>query len=85
MLQQLQYLASDNTWLPDLSAIRIFSKNRRLKGCNVLFAESQVEDCLELNFRYVDYHPLTHLSYSSYVCCCACKKSEMSLKCPSIS
>ena len=25
-----------------------------LNGCNVLFAESGVEDCLELNFRYAD-------------------------------
>ena len=27
------------------------------------FAESQVEDFLELNFRYVDYQTLAHLSY----------------------
>ena len=32
------------------------------------FAESQVEDCSELNFRYVDYQTLAHLSYSSYIC-----------------
>ena len=32
------------------------------------FAESQVEDCLDMNFRYVNYQTLAHLSYSSYVC-----------------
>ena len=32
------------------------------------FAKSRVEDCLELNFRYVDYQTLAYLSYSSYVC-----------------
>ena len=57
-----------NTWFSDLSAIRIFSENRCMNGCNVLFAESRVEDCLELNFRYVDYQPLALLSYSAYVC-----------------
>ena len=39
-----------------------------MNGCNVSFAKSRVEDCLELNFRYVDYQPLVYLSYSSYVC-----------------
>ena len=35
---------------------------------NILFVKSQIEDCLELNFKYVDYQTLAHLSYSSYVC-----------------
>ena len=43
-------------------------ENRCLNGCNVSFAESWVEDFLELNFRYVDYQTLAHLSYSSCVC-----------------
>ena len=38
-----------------------------MNGCNVLFAVSQIEDCLELNFRYVDYQTLAHLSCSSCV------------------
>ena len=51
-------------------------------GCNVSFAE--VEDCLELNFRYVDYQTLAHLSYSSYVCwisvCAARAKRFLSVR-----
>ena len=39
-----------------------------MNGCNVSFAESGVEDCLELNFKYVDYQSLAYLSYSSCVC-----------------
>ena len=35
--------------------VDFFSKNRSLNGCNISFAESRVEDCLESNFRYVDY------------------------------
>ena len=38
-----------------------------MNGCNVSFAVSQIEDCLELNFRYVDYQTLAHLSCSSCV------------------
>jgi len=38
-----------------------------LNGCNVSFAVSQIEDGLELNFRYVDYQTLAHLSCSSCV------------------
>ena len=34
----------------------------------VLFAESGVEDCSELNFKYVDYQSLAYLFYSSCVC-----------------
>ena len=62
MLQQLQNLANDDT----LHGYQTFP----LLGAwtdNVLFAESRVEDCLELKFRYVDYQP------------CACKKSELLL------
>ena len=40
---------------------------RCLNGCNVSFTVSQIEDCLELNFRYVDYQTLAHLSCSSCV------------------
>ena len=69
MLQQLQTLASDGTihGFQTCLLLGFFSENRCMNGCNVLFAESRVEDCLELNFRYVDYQPLAHLSYSSYV------------------
>ena len=35
--------------------------NRCLNGCNVLFAEPRVEECLELNFWYVDYHNHQHM------------------------
>ena len=38
-----------------------------MNGCNVSFAVSQIEDCLELNFRYVDCQTLAHLSCSSCV------------------
>ena len=55
MLQQLQNLASDDTIHSyQTCPLFIFSENRYLKGCNVLLAESQVEDCLELNFSYLD-------------------------------
>ena len=40
-------------------------KDRCLNRCNISFAISRVEDCLELNFKYVDYQTLAHLSYSS--------------------
>ena len=56
-----------NTWFSDLSAIRIFSKNKCINGCNVLFAQSRVEDCLELNFRYVDYQPLAVVQFTSQI------------------
>ena len=39
-----------------------------MNRCNISFAISRVEDCLELNFKYVDYQTLAHLSYSSCVC-----------------
>ena len=45
-----------------------FSKDKCLNRCNILFAKSQVEDCLELNLKHVDYQTLAHLSYSSCVC-----------------
>ena len=58
-----------NTWLSHLSTSRIFfSKDRCLNRCNIPFAKSLVEDCLELNFKYVDYQTLAHLSCNSYVC-----------------
>ena len=38
-----------------------------MNRCNISFAISRVEDCLELNFKYVDYQTLAHLSYSSCV------------------
>ena len=58
-----------NALLPDLSASRFFfSEDRCLNRCNISFAISQVEDCLELNFKYIDYQTLAHLSYSSCVC-----------------
>ena len=70
MLQQSQNLASDNTIhsYQTCPLLEFFSENRYLNGCNVLLAESWVEDCLELNFSYLDYQPLVHLSYSFYVC-----------------
>ena len=39
-----------------------------MNRCNISFAISRVEDCLELNFKYVDYQTLAHLSYSSCAC-----------------
>ena len=39
-----------------------------MNRCNISFAISRVEDCLELNFKCVDYQTLAHLSYSSCVC-----------------
>ena len=39
-----------------------------MNRCNISFAISRVEDCLELNFKYIDYQTLAHLSYSSCVC-----------------
>ena len=69
MLQQLQNLTSDDIILgyQTCPLIEFFSEDRCLNGCNVSFAVSQIEDCLELNFRYVDYQTLAHLSCSSCV------------------
>ena len=39
-----------------------------MNSCNISFAISRIEDCLELNFKYADYQALGHLSYSSCVC-----------------
>ena len=39
-----------------------------MNGCNISFAIAWVEDYLELNFKYVDYQTLAHLSYGSCVC-----------------
>ena len=55
------------TMINHLTSRIFFSEDRCLKGCNVSFAVSQIENCLELNFRYVDYQTLAHLSYSSCV------------------
>ena len=69
------------------SRILIFSKNECLNGCNLSFAESRVEECLKLNFRYVDYQTLVQLSYSSYVCwisvCATRAKCFLSVRVPS--
>ena len=65
MLQQLQNLASDDILhgYQTYPAVESFPMLEWMS-----FAESRVEDCLELNLRYVDYQTLAHLSYSSYVC-----------------
>ena len=69
MLQQLQNLTSDDIihGYQTCPLIEFFSEDRCLNGCNVSFAVSQIEDCLELNFRYVDYQTLAHLSCNSCV------------------
>ena len=59
MLQQIQNLSSDNT-MHDYQTCPLLEF-----ACN---AESWVEHCLELNFRYVDYQALVQLSYSSCIC-----------------
>ena len=55
MLQQLQNLASDDIihGYQTCPLVESFSENRCLNRGNVSFAESRVEDCSELNFRYV--------------------------------
>ena len=69
MLQQLQNLTSDYIihGYQTCPLIEYFFRGQVLAGCNVSFAVSQIEDCLELNFRYVDYQTLAHLSCSSCV------------------
>ena len=65
MLQQLQNLTSNNIthgYQTCLLIECVFSEERCLNGCNVSYAVSQIEDCLELNFRYVDYQTLAYLS-----------------------
>ena len=58
MLQQLPNLASDDLidGYQTCPLVEPFLQCRCLNECNVSFAESQVEDCLELNFKHVDYH-----------------------------
>jgi len=56
-----------NTLLSDLSTSRFFTEDRCLNRCNISFAISRIEDCLELNFKYADYQTLAHLFYSSCV------------------
>ena len=54
-------------YISDLCANRLLFP--RTGACNISFAESWVEDCLELNFKYVDYQTLlVHVSNSSYAC-----------------
>ena len=55
MLQQLQNLASDDILhgYQTYPVVESFPMLERMS-----FAESRVEDCLELNFRYVDYQTL---------------------------
>ena len=36
--------------------------------CYISFAKSWIEDCWELNFKYVNYQTLAYLSYISCVC-----------------
>ena len=45
-----------------------FSEDKCLNSCKSLFAESQTEDCLELNFKNIDYETLAYRYHSSYVC-----------------
>ena len=63
MLQQLQNLASDDIIhsYRTCPLVESFSENGCLNGSNVSFAESRVEDCLELNFMHVNYQTLAHL------------------------
>ena len=60
MLQQLQNLTSDDIihGYQTCPLVAPFSENWCLNGCNVSFAESRVEDYLELKFKYVDYQTL---------------------------
>ena len=58
-----------NTRLSHLSTNRIFFSNDRcLNRCNISFAKSWVEDCLELNFKHIAHQTLAHLSCNFYVC-----------------
>ena len=67
----------------------LFSEDKCLNSCKSLFVESQTEDCLELNFKYIDYETLAYLYHSSYVCwtsahgvkqeCIVCQVSEYQL------
>ena len=63
MLQKLPNLASDDI----IHGYQTCPLVESFFGCNVSFAESRVGDCLELNFKYVDYQSLAYLSYSSCV------------------
>ena len=70
MLQQLPNLTGDEIihgYRTHALVESFFSKDMILNGYNSSFAKSWVyiEDCLQLNFKYVDYQTL---AYSSYVC-----------------
>ena len=73
-MQQLQNLTSDDIihgyqTCPLIECFFVFfSEDRCLNGCNVSFAVSQIEDCSELNFRYVDYQTLAY----GYLSCSSC-------------
>ena len=69
MLQQLQNLTGEGIihGYQTCPLIESFFREQVLEGMYVSFAVSQIEDCLELNFRYDDYQTLAHLSYSSCV------------------
>ena len=71
MLQQLQNLASNDIIhshqnCPLVESLFFYLREQMLERESL--AKSWVEDCLELNFRYVDYQTLAHLSYGSCVC-----------------
>ena len=67
MLQQLQKLASNDT-IHGYQTCPLLESFPRIGACNILFAQFQVEDCLEMNVKYLDYQLLMYLSYSYYVC-----------------
>ena len=49
-----------------------------MNRCSISFAKSRVEDCLELNFKYVDYQTLAHAPILQFLCLgdlCAHNKS----------
>ena len=78
MLQQLPNLAGDEIihgyrTCALVSIESFFSKDMILNGCNSSFAKSWVyiEDCLQLNFKYVDYQTLAYSSYMCWISVCA--------------
>ena len=66
-----------NAWLSDLYDSR-FVFPRTSAWTHVIFwlLTSTVEDCLEFNFKYVDYQTLAHLFYSSCVCWTSVRKTR---------
>ena len=63
MLEQLPNLASDNLTHSYQSCplVESFSEDRGFNGCSTSFAESPIGDCLELNFKHVDYQSIAYL------------------------